>query len=377
MSHPGRALAASGLLVALLLSGCASDGPGGGTGSTSSPASTPRQSSTPPVTVTQTQTFVETRTLTHTLTPTTSPTPSSTGTDGSGGTDGLQDHAPVVNETRLAFVDTSSARIEWNVSDDSPSVQSRVEYGMGDGNFTSHGSERIGKGPQSDTLHGLRSCTTYAFRVTATDSADHTGIGLAAVPRFRTTGVVPTVANLSFPKIMHNSMTVSWVVTGPADTLTQLEYGPTTAYGFLSELKVGAGLRSVAITGLVQNTDYTFRVRITSPCGDSVTGDTVQRTATLVHVDIKGSLGATGSFDKGSTVYGPLTVTANRWYVFEVKNADSGLHTFSISGAAPYSSGDIPAGATYIFQTSIRFPAGTYHMGCAYHGSMDGTIQAT
>lgn len=376
MSHPGRAIAASGLLVALLLSGCASDGPGG-TGSTSSPASTSRPSSTPAVTVTQTQTFVETRTQTQTVTSTVSATTSGTGTGGSGGTDGLQDHAPVVNQTRLVSVDTSSARIEWNVSDDSPSVQSRVEYGMGDGNFTSHGTERTGNGPQSDTLYGLRSCTTYAYRVTATDSADHEGVGLAAVPRFRTTGTAPTVANLSFPKIMHNSMTVSWIVTGPADTLTQLEYGPTTAYGFLSESKVGAGLRSLTVNGLVQNTDYTFRVRITSPCGDSVTGDTVQRTATLVHVDIKGNLGATGSFDKGSTVYGSLAVTANRWYVFEAKNTDSALHTFSVSGAAPYSSGDIPAGATYTFQSSIRFPAGTYHMGCAYHSGMDGTITSS
>jgi hypothetical protein len=374
MSRPGRAVAVAGLLFALLLSGCASQGPGSGTASTSH-AGTSRATSAPPVTVTQTQTFVETQTLTQTVTSTVAPTTSSTGTGGSG-TDGLQDHAPVVNETRLAFVDASSARIEWNVSDDSPSVQSRVEYGMGEGNFTSHGTERIGKGPQSDTLYGLRSCTTYAYRVTATDSADHTGVGLAAAPRFRTTGATPTVANLTFPKVMHNSMTVSWVVTGPVDTLTQLEYGPTTAYGSLSEARVGAGLRSVTITGLVQNTDYTFRVRITSPCGDSVTAGTVQRTATLVHVDIKGNLGATGSFDKGSTVYGALAVTAGQWYVFEVKNADSALHTFSISGAAPYSSGDIPAGATYTFQTSIKFAAGTYHMGCAYHSGMDGTIQA-
>ncbi|MFO1532300.1 MAG: fibronectin type III domain-containing protein [Thermoplasmatota archaeon] len=381
---------ASLLLAALVLSGCAASD-GTDSSSPSHPATIPRPTTTrftppthttPPVPDTTTQAPTSTTTTTGGGGGTTTTT---TTTSASGLTGGdSQFFVLEINETALSGVTDSYAQVSWNVNA-THTVSSHVDYGIGAGNFSLATVGQSGAGPHVQGLLSLHSCSTYAFRISAEDSYLNTAFSYPAPATFTTTGATPTAGGMLFPNIMHTSLAVTWAVTGPPDTKTQLEYGTTTGYGQATPLQVGAGTKSATLTGLVANTLYHFRVHILSACNPGGmpvdTPDVTQYTAELVHIDVKGNLGAAGSFNPGSSpVYSQLNVLSSKRYVFEVKNDDQTptpqVHRW-MPGNLP-DSGDVPVGATNTYQVSLQFAPGTvYHMRCPYHSQMDGIINST
>lgn len=374
-------LLAALVVAGLVLSGCASSDDSGGSSSsvstskrttTSRTTTTPAPGATPVVTQTQTQTVTVTQTPTST--PTTTPPPPPPTPSGPADTS-----APVVNDTATSSVSDTFAQVAWNVSDNDPAVASRVDYGQGSGNFSGHTSDLSGAGSHAQGLLSLHSCTDYSFRVSAVDRAGNTGIGLPSPATFHTAGSAPTVSAVGANDVMHTSMKIVWTVAGPGDTQSQLLYG-TSALTTSTSFQTGAGIRSVVISGLAQNTLYNYQVHVVSPCGTVDSAVKTQRTAQLILVDINGNYGSINSFSPGSS--SALSLVHDHPYVFQVKNKDTMTHTFNVEPivTSAYNSGDIPAGTTYTFPASITFPtAGTsFEMRCSYHNTgpspMKGTI---
>ena len=378
------ALLAALVVAGLVLSGCAaSDDSGGSSSSLSSSkrttSKTTTATSTPAPGVTQTQTTTVTVTQTPTTVPTTTPAPPPPPPTPSGPAD---TSSPIVNDTATTSVSDTFAQVAWNVSDNDPAVASRVEYGAGAGNFSGRTPDLSGAGSHAQGLLPLHSCTDYSFRVSAVDRAGNTGIGLPSPATFHTAGAAPTVSSVAANDVMHTSMKIVWTIAGPGDTQSQLMYG-TSALTTSTPFQTGAGIRSVVISGLAQNTVYNYQVHVVSPCGNTDSAVKTQRTAQLILVDINGNYGSINSFSPGSG--SALSLVYDHPYVFQVKNKDTMTHTFNIEPIviSAYNSGDIPAGTTYTFPASITFPtAGTsFEMRCSYHNSgpspMKGTIHIT
>jgi hypothetical protein len=83
----------------------------------------------------------------------------------------------------------------------------------------------------------------------------------------------PTISAVSAGGITQTSANIAWTTNRPADT--QVEFGPTTAYGMLSPLNASAmTAHSVALASLSPGTLYHYRVRSTDSVGNSaVSGD--------------------------------------------------------------------------------------------------------
>lgn len=86
----------------------------------------------------------------------------------------------------------------------------------------------------------------------------------------------PSVVNaITVSQITTSSAMLSW--TANEDTVFQVEYGTTTAYGWVTPAQFGttyAAGHSIPLTGLAANTTYHFRIRLRdTSSNESVTGD--------------------------------------------------------------------------------------------------------
>jgi len=283
-------------------------------------------------------------------------------------------------------VGPNQAPVTWSVSDDGTTVSSWVDYGLGSGNYTLTTPRRSGTGPQSAVLTDLRSCTMYSYRIKATDGL-LTATKDPNPPVFYTNGSTPTITNIAVVNVLDTSMTIRWNLTGPADTQSRVEYGTTSSLGSSTPLLTGTGPRSATISGLVQDTNYNFRIYAQSPCGNANSNLQVQRTALVVHVKIENPAGLGAYFNPGSpgrpwgSAGNDPMPPGGRPLVFEIRNMDNSPHSWYIQGVTPaYGSTTITGGATYLFPASIVLNTGqTYHMKSAYAGdsAMDGTITPT
>jgi hypothetical protein len=79
--------------------------------------------------------------------------------------------------------------------------------------------------------------------------------------------------------ILYNQVTITWSTNEPADS--QVDYGPTVAYGQSTPYTVAPGTQqSHQLTGLVANTTYHYRIRSRDIAGnESVSTDKTFTTA--------------------------------------------------------------------------------------------------
>ena len=128
----------------------------------------------------------------------------------------------------------------------------------------------------SVTLQKLVSHTTYDFAFVATNAAGTT-VGPNAT--FLTIGV-PVVASESFRSLAPTTATlIGSVVPDGHRTTWYFQYGTTSSYGINTAAgDAGSGTAVVAvakaISGLVPNTTYHFRLVATNAIGTTVGGDT-------------------------------------------------------------------------------------------------------
>jgi hypothetical protein len=77
----------------------------------------------------------------------------------------------------------------------------------------------------------------------------------------------PVISSISVSAITHDSATVTWTTNEAANS--QVEYGPTTSYGSLSNLNTSlVTSHSVNLSGLLANTTYHFRVKSRDAAGN-------------------------------------------------------------------------------------------------------------
>jgi phosphodiesterase/alkaline phosphatase D-like protein len=160
----------------------------------------------------------------------------------------------------------TSIVISWNTNEP---ATAQVEYGT----TTSYGAlsaldSTLGTG-HTRTLNNLNPSTTYHFRVISKDAANNTATSednTFTTPATPDT-IGPVLSQITASDIRADRTTIGWGTDEPATT--QVEYGPTTAYGQLTTLNATlANSHSETLSGLQAETVYHYRVRSVDAAGN-------------------------------------------------------------------------------------------------------------
>jgi hypothetical protein len=293
------------------------------------------------------------------------------GTTG-GGTGGAST-GPVAANIKAANITNTGATIGWTTDTVS---HSQVEYGKTTAYGTlSYQSSATGTTHQI-SLTGLTAGTLYHYRVKSKDDA--TGLtGVSGDNTFTTTGGAapagPVAGAVAATNITDTGATIGW--TTDKTSRSQVEYGPTAAYGAKTYQSSAVGtLHQVPVSGLKAGTLYHYRVLskddatgLTGVSGDytfmttggaaassvisnvHVTGLTtsgatvVWNTTTNSHSQVEyGTTTGYGSLSYLSTATGtlhqvPLTgLRSKTTYHYRVRSLDSATGQTAISGDATF-----------------------------------------
>ena len=192
---------------------------------------------------------------------TTGGTTGSTVTTGgtTGGATGGAASGPVATAITATNITDTGATIAWTTDIVS---HSQVEYGK----TTAYGTQSYQSSATGIThqvpLTGLTAGTLYHYRVKSKD--DKTGLtGISGDNTFTTTGGAaptgPVASAVAATNITDTSATIGW--TTDKASHSQVEYGPTTAYGALSYQSSATGTtHQVPLSSLKSGTLYHYRV---------------------------------------------------------------------------------------------------------------------
>jgi hypothetical protein len=165
--------------------------------------------------------------------------------------------APVISGVSASGVTQTAAAVAWTT--DKPS-RSQVEYGV----TTSYGALTPQSGTSSTAhgvaLSGLQAGTLYHYRAKSLDDAtglvavsnDHTFSTLAAA-------TAPLATSVQSAGLTQTGATIYWSTDKVSHS--QVQYGPTTAYGGLTGRSTAAGTsHSMPLSSLQPGTVYHYRV---------------------------------------------------------------------------------------------------------------------
>jgi phosphodiesterase/alkaline phosphatase D-like protein len=179
---------------------------------------------------------------------------------------------PIISGAASSNVTPNAATINWTTNEAS---DTQVDYGT----TTAYGSSTV-LNPTMVTTHsaslsGLTASKTYHYRVKSKDAAGN--LATSADFTFATTAAPdttpPTISGVASSGVTSSGATITWTTNEPSDT--QVEYGPTTAYGSLTTLNSSpVTSHSQTLAGLSAGTIYHYRVRSKDAAGSqSVSGD--------------------------------------------------------------------------------------------------------
>jgi glucose/arabinose dehydrogenase/PKD repeat protein len=162
--------------------------------------------------------------------------------------------------TGLAAVAVSPTQINlsWNAATDNVGVVGYTVYRNG---------VVVGL-PTTTTFQdtGLTRATTYNYTVSARDAAGN--VSAPSDPQSATTSAF-VIINVSAIFVSATGATITWTTDTAADS--QVEYGATTSYGFQTTLnQTQVTSHSQAVTGLIPNTLYHYRVISRDSAGNVV-----------------------------------------------------------------------------------------------------------
>jgi hypothetical protein len=166
---------------------------------------------------------------------------------------------PVISAVSVISITATGATITWTT--DEP-ADSQVEYGP----TTAYGaSSTLDSSPvttHSVTIIGLAASALYHYRVKSRDTASN--LATSGDFTFTTTAAPdttpPVISAVASSGLTATGATITWTTDEPGDS--QVEYGPTTAYGSLSTINPSLlTSHSVPITGLTASTLYHYRVK--------------------------------------------------------------------------------------------------------------------
>ncbi|MBI3804681.1 MAG: fibronectin type III domain-containing protein [Nitrospirae bacterium] len=170
--------------------------------------------------------------------------------------------------------------ITWNSNEN---ATSQVEFGTTASYGASSALDSTLVTGHSRTLSGLNPSTTYHFRVVSKDAANNTAT--SADNTFTTTAPpdtsAPTLSAITAGSLTPTSAVISWS-TGELST-SQVEFGPTTAYGALSTLDTTlVTSHTRPLNGLSASTTYHYRVISKDASNNAATsGDNIFTTPDL------------------------------------------------------------------------------------------------
>ncbi len=173
------------------------------------------------------------------------------------GTGSAPDTQAPTTPTNLSSTNTTQigTSLSWTASTDNVGVTGYDIYRNG----TLAGSTTT----TSYNASGLTSSTTYSFTVKAKDavgnvSGTSSAVSVTTLASADTTP--PIIGAISTSGVLSNGATVSWTTDEASDS--QVEYGTTTVYGFLTALNTSMVTNhSQMISGLSAETTYYYRVK--------------------------------------------------------------------------------------------------------------------
>jgi hypothetical protein len=146
----------------------------------------------------------------------------------------------------------------------------------------------------------------YTLTAVARDMAGNSTLSAPVNVTVSNDTTAPVITGVTPSGVTTTNATISWTTNEPSDS--QVEYGPTTAYGSFSTLDGAlAAAHSVTLSGLNAASQYHFRVRSRDAAGNLATsGD-----ATFTTLDGAAPAVAVTSPASGATVSGTITIAAN------------------------------------------------------------------
>jgi hypothetical protein len=157
----------------------------------------------------------------------------------------------------------------------------------------------------TQTLSGLTAGTLYHYRVRSTDAAGN--LAVSTDSSFSTTPppvldtTPPVVSSVGASAVTSTGATISWATDEVATS--QVEYGPTTAYGSTTTLDPTlVTLHAQTLSGLATSTLYHYRVRSADAAGNlAVSADATFSTSaapiiTLSNFRIQAAIAGLGAF---------------------------------------------------------------------------------
>jgi chitodextrinase len=146
----------------------------------------------------------------------------------------------------------------------------------------------------------------HSLTAVARDASGNSTVSDAVGVIVQNDSTAPVISGVSVSGVTSSGATISWTTDEASDS--QVEYGPTTAYGTLSSLDGSfAGAHSVTLSGLADATQYHFRVRSRDQSGNLATS----ADSTLTTLDGTAPAVSIVSPSSGATVSGTIAVTVN------------------------------------------------------------------
>jgi len=215
-------------------------------------------------------------------------------------------------------------------------------------------------------LRGLTASTTYHFRLVAVSAG---GTALGADQTVQTT--TPPAVSTGGASLVGAYSAVFNATVNPEKQATAyyFQFGTTTAYGLQSRpVSVGSGSESVAVhhavTGLVANTTYHYRVVAESPGGASYGGDRTMKTTGPAQIPSRVRvLGRMGFVSRGGWIgvvigcFGGQTHCSGHFALTQGKTV-IGQRNFSLSSASGgFQNVRLSSRAQNVFGKSYHGPA--------------------
>ncbi|MDB4977823.1 MAG: hypothetical protein JWM56_9 [Candidatus Peribacteria bacterium] len=239
----------------------------------------------------------------------------------------------------VTSTDGVHATITWTTNEVS---DTQMDYGATTGYGTPSTLNTTMVTSHSVVLSSLSANTLYHFRV---KSRDPTGnLFTSGDYTFTTVDTTPPILSARTATVTSDtSATISW--TTQEDSTTQVEYGPTSAYGNQTSLDTTlAPNHSQNLTGLMPNTTYHFHVKSRDAAGNTstspdetftttdTTGPTISNMTAHTITDVRATISWTTSEAAGTVVdYG--TSTSYGLTASTTESATS--HSQLLTGLAP------------------------------------------
>ncbi len=181
--------------------------------------------------------------------------------------------APVISSVQASSITSSSAVISWTTNEP---ADTQVEYGR----TTAYGASSLSltlATTHSRSLSGLAAAVTYNFRVLSKDAAGN--LGVSGNYTFTTQATIDgpaVISSVGTSSITSSSAVITWDTSEPADS--QVEYGPTTAFGSSTTLNTAlVTSHSQSLIGLARRTYY-YRVKSRDSGGNLSLSETLSFT---------------------------------------------------------------------------------------------------